>query len=389
MAYGVTPTGFVKKTLDVIKTQILSFWQTNISAEIDTSEDGLEAQLAGAFAEQLAEAWDAQEAEYAARDPAQAEGQALDDLLHIRGVYRKPATQSLVTGTVNLDAGTYTAGTLVATVAGDPTARFANDLTIVSVGGSQDILFRAEATGPTVANAGTLTVISNPVTGWNSVTNAADALLGKNIESDADYYQRSEEELGSNGSTTADAVRAALLALTGVRFARVYPNDDDATNGLGIPGHSIECLVLGGDAQTIRNTILTSKAAGIKAYGSTTGTASDSQGNIYNIYFSIPSAIDLDVGMAVTVTAGVYPGDEVLKQSIADWVQANQGVGKDVILGQLYRLLMECPGVVDSYVDIGLHGGSRFQANYAITERQYATLSTNHIFLTSTVGGAP
>lgn len=391
MPYGVTAQGFVKKTLTVIRDEILAFWQANISATIDTTEDGLEYQVAGSFAEQLAEAWDAQEAEYASRDPAQAEGQALDDLLHLRGVYRRPATQSVVTATVDLDAGTYAAGDLVATVVGDPTARFANDQAVTSTGGPSDVLFRAEADGPTHANALTLTVIANPVTGFNSITNANDAVLGLNEESDGDYYARSEQEFGSEQSSTADAIRSAILALAGVTYCRVYVNDNPDTDGNGVLGNAVEAVVLGGAAADIRKALLNTKAAGIRAVGSTVGTLSDSQGNVYAVNFTRPTEVQPYVWFYISYDDSKYAGDAAVKQAILDWADANLSVGIDVTISGLVWLVRSMPGVYDVTVKQGSTNveGSATATNFVIGVREYADLDSTRVTIVSTLATGP
>jgi hypothetical protein len=390
MPYGVTSSGFVKKTLMVIRDQILDFWKANISATVDTSEDGLEYQLASSFSEQLAEAWDAQEAEYASRDPAQAEGQALDDLLHLRGVYRRPATQSLVTATVNLDAGTYAAGDLVASVAGDPTARFANDVDVVSTGVDQDVLFRSETDGPVHANAHTLS-ISNSVSGWNSIDNASDAVLGLSPETDVEYYTRSEQEFGSEQSATADAVRSAVLALAGVTYARVYVNDDPTTDANGVLGNAVEAVVLGGDSAAIRSAILATKAAGIRAVGSSSGTVSDSQGNVYALNFTRPTQVQPYVWIYPVYDPNTYPGDVAVKQFVLDWADANLSVGIDVTIAALVWLVRGLPGVYDVTVKQGSTNveGSATATNFAIAVREYADLDSTRVTVSSTSALGP
>lgn len=379
MPYGVTPAGFVKKTLLASRDAILLFWRDNISSGIDTSEDGLEAQLAGAFAEEIAEAWDAQEAEYAARDPAQAEGQALDDLLHLRGIYRKSATQSLVTVDVTLDAGTYPAGDLVATVSGDPSARFANDEEITTAGGVVTTVFRAESDGPVHANANTLTVPTS--SGMSAINNPNDAILGRDIELDAEYYARSELELGAEGSTTGDAIRAAVLALDGVTYARVYVNDEPTTDSNGVLPNSVEAVVLGGDDDEIRHALLNSKAAGIRARGVSNDYINDTQGNNYLVGFTRPTRIQPYLVVVPHVNLDLYPGDAAVKAMLLDWGDSNLSVGNDVIIMKIAQLVMALPGVYD--VEVLIDGAGWPDPgdtdNFVIGVREYADLDTTRV----------
>src|SRR5262249_36114068 len=79
-------------------------------------------------------------------------------------------------------------------------------------------------TGPLPAPAGTLTVIDTPVAGLSSVTNAADAILGRNQETDSELRIRREEELRAAGKGTVDAIRALLLEVLNVVQAKVLQN---------------------------------------------------------------------------------------------------------------------------------------------------------------------
>lgn len=389
MPYGVTPTGFVRKPLLQIQQDILQKWVTNVSASIDTTPEGLEGQLAGAVAEEIDLVWAAQEAEYASRDPAQAEGQALDDLLRLKGIYRRGATQSLVGMTIGLSAGTYPAGSLVVTVVGDTATRFANDVTITTAGGTlTGQVFRAETDGPVRAFAGTLTNIV-PTLGFLSATNPSDAVLGQDQESDADFWTRGEIETATTGSTTPDAIRSEVSAVPGVTFCRVYVNDDPTTNADGVLGNAVEALVVGGDDQAIRNAILRTKAGGIRAVGSTAGTAADTQGNVYSVGFSRPTTVQPYVTVAVTANEDLYPGDSVVQTLLLDWGDANLTVGMDVVRAQLTRLVMELPGVYDVDVRMGSTPSPTATTNFVVGVRQRADLDSTRVSVTHTAAAGP
>lgn len=376
MPYGVTPTGFNRKPLQQIRQDILQYWLDNVSTGIDTTDEGLEAQFAGAVAAEIDAVWAAQEAEYASRDPAQAEGQALDDVLRLKGVFRRPATQSLVAMTVTLAAGTYPAGSLVVTVAGDPTARFANDAAITTAGGTlTGQVFRAETSGPVRANPGTLTNIV-PYVGFTSATNPTAAVLGRERELDADFWARAELEAGATGSVMADAIRSEVMSADPtVSFCRVYVNDDPVTDANGVLGNAVEAVVVGGVDQTIRNALLRSKAGGIRAVGTTTGTAADSQGNVYSIGFSRPTVVQPYVTVLVSANEDVYPGDAVLHALILEWATANLTVGVDVVRAQIIRLAMGLPGVYDAAVLMGSTPSPGGIFNFTIGVREIADLN--------------
>lgn len=382
MPFGVDSSGFTRKPLLVSRDEILSYWKAHVSPTIDTSDTGLEAQFAGGFAEQIGSVWDALGDVYASRDPAQASGQALDDLLHLRGVYRKAPRESLVTVTVNVNAGTYVAGSLVAYVTGSPASRFANDATLVAAStGNYSVTFRAEQTGPVAANAGTLTVVV-PTAGFNSVTNPSDAVLGDDGETDTAYYARSELEAVTSGSATVDAVVAAVRALSGVTFVRGYVNDEPTVDANGVVGNAFEIVVLGGADQAIADAIRATKAAGIRAVGSTTVNSTDAQGNVYPIGFTRPTRIQPYIDVVCYVDKSLFPGDAAAKSYLIDWADATLSVGNDVVIAKVTQIMMELAGMYD----VTVYTGSAFPpvstASFVIRVREYADFDTSRVRVT-------
>jgi hypothetical protein len=159
------------------------------------------------------------------------------------------------------------------------------------------------ATGPLVAPAGTLTTITTPVFGLTSAVNPIDAVPGRNIETDAALRIRRASLLQQSGSAPVQALRAALLKVSGVTACYVYENPGDTVDGAGRPPHSVECVVQGGAAAAIAAAIWQAKAAGIVAYGSTSQNITDpATGTVYSVSFTVPTY--LQVYVAVTVKKG-------------------------------------------------------------------------------------
>lgn len=389
MPFGVTPAGFARKPLLTIQSEILDRWASAISSGIDRSPTGIEAQMAGAIAEQIDNAWLAAEAAYAARDPAQASGQALDDLLRLRGDFRRAATESLVSMQVTVAAGTYSAGSLVVTPVGRPTDRFASDAVLVAaIPGTYSVIFRAETAGPLTALAGTLTAII-PVSGFTSATNPLDAIPGVEQESDAEFFARSEAESTYLGSASAQAVRDAVSALAGVSYVRVYVNDLPTVDAFGVPGNSIEVVVRGGADAAIAAAILAAKPGGIRAHGSTVVAASDSVGNSYSIGFTRPTLRPTYITVNVAADPATYAGDEALKTSLIHWGDSSLGVGMDVVLVQVIRRVAAAAGVFDATVLIGATAGTVTAANFVVGIREIADLDSTSVTVTHTNQTAP
>lgn len=84
MAYGVTPVGFLRKSLAQILAEIEQDNRDAIDAGVVQTPESPLGQLNGVFAEQAARLWEVAEAVYQAYDPDQAEGTRLDILARVR-----------------------------------------------------------------------------------------------------------------------------------------------------------------------------------------------------------------------------------------------------------------------------------------------------------------
>lgn len=388
MAYGVTTDGFVDKPIETILDEIETAQRAAFGDDFDTSAQSPAGQINGIMAVHLRELWEVAQAVYSAIDPDAADGLSLTRLAALSGTVREAATYSTVTATVNLDAGVTLAAGAVASVSGDPTARFVTLTDATNAGGAPadvSVEMQAENAGVVVANSGTLTEIETPQTGWNSITNAADATLGAVVEDDETLRTRRETELRRAGAAAVDAIRTDVLDVADVENCTVFENTSDVTDGDGVPPHSVEVVVLGGDDDDIAQAIFDSRAGGINDHGSSSGTAYDDEGTAYTVEFSRPSEIDIYVDVEVTVDEN-YPatGDADIKTALAAFIQGFD-VGQDVVFSKLYDVIFGVAGVVDvTLLEIATTPSPAATANISIGARELAVLDTADISVVST-----
>lgn len=348
MTAGLDSTGFTVKLLTEILSEIQISEQNRIDAALDLSTEKAIGQLNGVFAEREALLWELVRVAMSAFDPDQAEGYLLEALSALTGTVRRPASRSLVTCSVNLDAAVTLPTGSRASVQGQPTKVFRTVADVTSTtAGNYPADFEGEVTGPLAAAAGTLTVIAGPVAGWNSVTNATDAALGRVLDTDATLRERRAAELSRAGSSTPDAIRADILAIDGVEKVTIFENLTDFADSAGIPAHSIEILVFDGIVPSVTNAVLAqaiwdARGAGVRTYGNSNGTAVDSEGVTHVMYFSRP------VVKTVWVTA-VVDGEGVVPDNapvlLRDWLVTQGNIdlqpGVDVIALALRCLLLD------------------------------------------------
>lgn len=235
----------------------------------------------------------------------------------------------------------------------------------------------ATATGPTVADAGSLTVIVNPLAGLTAVLNTLDATVGRAAETDNAYRARRAQELQIAGAGTVEAIRAKLFQVAGVTAVIVFENATDIPDLDGRPPHSFEAVVQGGDDQDIRDMLWAVKPAGIATDGSVDGTIIDSQGQTHDIKFSRPTDLDLYVIIQLSVD-DTYPanGDVVAKQSVID-AGNSLGIGKEVIVvPKLISVLAPIQGIQDATILIGTSPSPSSSANVPVGANEIAVFDT-------------
>ena len=239
-------------------------------------------------------------------------------------------------------------------------------------------------TGPISALAGTLTQIVNPLSGWDAVTNALDAALGRNEEPDASARESRIAALQGLGNATLDAIRGDILLVPNVTSCTVFENDTDATVGAR-PPHSIEVVVQGGLDQDILNALYTSKAGGMKPYGTTPGTVVDSQGFSHTMAFSRPGELLIYLIVTLTVDPSLYPadGDARVLAEILTYV-ATLSIGDDVVVfPYLVGSFIEIPGITGVTIDIGTAPAPTLDANIVVGETQIAVFDSTRITVAS------
>lgn len=152
MAFGLTSTGFSKKRLADIKTEIENDVRVALGSNVARLPSQVISQLIGVFSDREASIWEQLEHVYNSQYPDTSEGINLDNVAALTGHTRQAAVKSRVTDLGQLLFGT--AGTVVPlgtvfSVEGAPTSQFATDSEVtlgVGVDEIQTVSFTATPT---------------------------------------------------------------------------------------------------------------------------------------------------------------------------------------------------------------------------------------------------
>lgn len=390
---GVDGEGFTLKTTQEILDEMSEDALTDIAADLDTSSDSPAGQILGILARQNALIWELLQVAYHGYNYKVAENYLLDSLAALKGVLRDPATYSTVTIALNMNSGTtVTPDVFFVNISGQtvrwtPLAAFTAGST-----GNHSVPFRAENTGPQVANASASWVIATPLSGVNSIgTNAADADLGAVEQNDTSLRLSIEAANAVQGGSTLDAVRADVLAVDGVQQVFVFENVTNAVVG-DLPAHALEVVIWDdseADDQEVLDTIWASKPAGIQAFGRTvTGTVEDAEGNEHTLGFTRATVKNVYFDVFVTTNSD-YPGDgdALVKAALAARAVEIQTLGVDVIAMQYRAAALTVAGVIDvTGLELGYAATPAGTSNLTVSQYEIADVSTTRITVTATPG---
>lgn len=386
---GPTATGFEAKTTREIIDDIAARQRATIDPALDLGSETPDGQNNGIFADQLAQAWEALEILYHGFDPDGAGGDLLLNLAKLTGTPRRAAAPSTVTLACDLNSGTQLlADEHFAAIDGNEDVLWTpvEDFTAPSTG-SHDVEFESVDLGEVAGPSGTITVIKTPVTGWNSVTNASDATLGRPVDTDATLRTRREQSLTASGSGTPGAVAADVLAVDNVETAQGYENDANTTDSEGRPPGSIEILLWDNglaDDDDIAQAIWDSKSGGIKSFSASgdSGTAIDQTGTARTVEFTRVAQKEIHLEIDVETGAG-FPGESAMEAAVATAADDAHDQGDDVAQSKIIALSHDVEGVASvSAVRLGFSPSPTGTDDLTIALREIARFDSSRITVT-------
>lgn len=436
--FGLTDQGFIPQTRAEIRAELEEDFRGEFGRSLPLGNKTALGFWIGIVSDRVGALWEIEESNYSMMDPDKARKAALAALCLLTGTFKKEATATVAIETLCGDDATVVAAgavisllssgvrfatletaTLVALdawvaatpyIKGDRVTNSALCFECITTGVSAgaggpavdaadvldntvhwtcmgegtaatDTVVGCLTNGDVFAAARDITVIETPIGGLNTARNLEDARSGREEDTDEQLRLRRETDLATPGTGPVDAIRAALLQVPGVTAASVFFNNNDATDGDGIPGHSVEALVTGGSDQAIWQCLWDNVAAGIKTHGAEVGTVIDSQGREQTLRFTRPDELQIFTKITLVKDPKRYPadGDAQVRAAIAAWGQ-DQETGRDVDSSALSAQAFTVTGVLKvTEVLVGTVDPPVSDATIAVSLRQFATYATADI----------
>ncbi|MCK5133234.1 MAG: baseplate J/gp47 family protein [Candidatus Sabulitectum sp.] len=357
----ITDAGIIPKTLSEYQSTLRVAFLSVFGEDIDVDPKSPQGQWIDNIALGMSQSDDVIVSVAGAANIFRAFKAQLEGLGALLGIPKNKAEATIVTGTIGGTPGaTITAGSRARSNAGDLYALKTDAL--IGVGGTVDATFEATVTGPIQLLAGELTSVVDVVPGWETITNAADGVTGRDIESDVEYRNRYFRELFRNALSVLDSIVAQVSSQDNVTEVIGEENDTGSPlviQNITVDPHSIAIVVDGGLDIDIKDAIRLKKTGGTATTGTTVvPDPPHSDINFFRVSFVNPE-------VTVTTTAGVnFPADGValIKQRTFDYINGGflgssgeeffeidgMRISEDLQKHRLYTPLNSVPGHVVS-----------------------------------------
>ena len=281
---------------------------------------------------------------------------AIDGLVTLNGLVRKSASYSTVSLVLTGLPYTQITNGVVQSDGGDRFDLPAN-VTLGSTG-TITVVATAEEVGAIEALANTITTIVTPTYGWQTVNNPSPANVGQPIETTQELIQRQQASVALPSQTPKASIEAGVYSLGGITDFKIYENDTgseesyNTSTNFGGPGHSITCVVEGGNDNDIAKQIDLRKTVGCYTTGDVEIEVYDSMGSGNRIRFYRPTYTDVYARITITPLVGYSTAvaDEI-KNSIKSYLDKFT-IGSNLYTSQIWEAALSVSPDLKPYFSI-------------------------------------
>jgi uncharacterized phage protein gp47/JayE len=349
MAYvapAITASGLSVPSFNDIQQSLLSSYQAIYGSTTALGNDNADYQWISSVSLKLSDVMSLCQLAYNARSPLTAVGADLDSVIKLNGIARLASSLSTAVLTLSGVAETTVANGIVADANG---ILWALPSTVtIGGGGTVSATATCQQSGAVTANENTInTPVGGFTAGWTGVTNPAPAVPGVGIETDSNLRARQSISVALPSETRLAATQAALEEVPNVTLAQAYENQTNVTDAYGNTGHSLTCVVQGGDPLAIATAIFDNRGIGPNTQGATATAMTvvpvtdPNSGNITDIGFIIAQSVPIYVSLSVHgLTSGFTTATQAAVVAALVSYLNSLGIGEEVTQSALYASAM-------------------------------------------------
>lgn len=384
----LTTLGLYRTRLDERLGQMQTSYRSVYGEDIAIDADDIDGQWLGILAESISNLDQLLADIYASFDPTAANGKSLSTLVQLNGIRRIAGARSLVSGGVTVigqQGVVIPVGSLIRSNIDNSLWQTLDAVTIPASGTVTIQNVQAMDMGPLHAPVGSLTKIGSPIYGWQSVTNTVAAVVGRYEESDEELRQRRKGSTSTSAQSIVDAIYGGLANLPDVRLVRVLENYTDEVDANGLPPHSIQAVVEGGDPAQIALMIYLKRSAGVTMVGLQAVTVIDSQGIAHVINFDRPTYVPAYIVVNVVRLPG-YPPDGAQQMVDALVAYGNMlKIGEALLNSRLYDAVNTVPNHYVTSILTANHEDPTTEANIPVGVDELVRIDPANIVIAETV----
>ncbi|NFC86242.1 hypothetical protein EXN13_00715 [Clostridium botulinum] len=345
----IDKTGLHMPTYIDVRDRLIEDARLIFGQDIYLGEDSQDYQWIATVSEKIYDAFQISQSVYNNRAPNTAIGTGLDSIVKINGIKRKAKDYSkcpvIISGVKNT-----TIKNGIVTDKGNIKWNLPYTVTIPE-SGQIEVMAVCQIPGPIVANPGDIIEIYNPTFGWNGVYNEVNAELGVYVEEDPKLRKRQSQSTAQASSSILEGTRGAVAQVNKVRRSRVYENDTNQTDELGLPPHSVTAVVEGGKDEEIAEAIRIHKGIGCYTNGDISIKIKGIEGP--PIRFFRPTYIDIEVTINIKPLSGyTTETTESIKKNLQTYLNSME-IGANLSLSSLWgSALQAMPNLMDPMFSI-------------------------------------
>lgn len=329
--------GMTIPSFSSIFEELLTKMKEIFGPDIYMEDDSPDAQLLSGFAKAQYDVLNTLKTVYLNFYPSQAQGVNLDRVCEFQGIIRKLGTPStcdiILTGKAGIN--------IINGIVVDDNEELWLLPPEVTIGDSGSVSVTVTSSNPGIyIGSNGINKILTTVSGWDTVTNPTPCVQGQKPETDMQLRSRRYHSTFIPTVGVVDGIYAALINLNGVTKARVYNNPYNTEN-LGMPPHSVSCVVYGGADADIAQVIFRKVTLGCYISGTTQVNVFDSQGIEHYIRFYRPTFVQVKFVISLLTLEGYSPQiKDAIEDNIRDYLN-NLEIGAPIIYGTILNIIYQ------------------------------------------------
>lgn len=266
----INQNGFKADSFIEILTRLSTQLKDIYGQDINLDQDTQDGQMLGINTTVISDLQDLALYIYNAMDPDFAEGVNLDRLLKLLVRTRLPATKSTVDINLTLNRDAIIPITYTVSDSNGQNWQITSEQTLTA--GTHLVTFESVDYGTITAESNTITQQVTIMTEIDSLINPADAVSGRDEESDQELRERRNKILEVNAYSTLGSIVGKILTLDNVVDCIAYENKTSVYDSeKDLNSHSIWIIAKGGEIDQITETIAKDKTGGAGLKGEIEG----------------------------------------------------------------------------------------------------------------------